>query len=379
MSVVEFCKNGDLEGVKAALKSGANVNTKDEDEDKVEDEDGHINPVRPYGMTGLMWAVAKRHNSMVELLLKTPNIDVNLRSKRGECALHHAVIEKNNEALKLLLNVPNINVNIVDKSGWNALHLAVLENNIEGLKLLLNVPNIDVNIVNNNSGGGGQSALHLAKSSMINIRVLKQHTAVRIKNYEALKLLLNVPNIDVNILDNNGESAVHHTVRIKNNEELKLLLKMPNIDVNIVNNRGWSPLHSAVEKNNIEGLKLLLNHPNLTALSLNHKNSMGYTPVMLAAFYGRLEYRAVLAAEKKRQGIQKEYFIQDPCKNHNLHHNSDPHRLMRKQQRQVSKVLLDGLYDSDSPISKLLGIRREVVGEIIWRKLVDNWQIFPGQ
>jgi len=55
-------------------------------------------------------------------------------------------------------------------------------------------------------------------------------------------------------------------------------------------------------------------------------------------------------------------------------------RLIRKQQRQVSKVLLDGLYDPDSPISKLLGVHTEVVGEIIWQKmLVENWQIFPRQ
>ena len=48
------------------------------------------------------------------------------------------------------------------------------------------------------------------------------------------------------------------------------------------------------------------------------------------------------------------------------------------QKRQVSKILLDGLYDSDSPISKLLGVRTEVMGEIIWKKmLVENWQIFP--
>ena len=51
--------------------------------------------------------------------------------------------------------------------------------------------------------------------------------------------------------------------------------------------------------------------------------------------------------------------------------------MIRKQQRQVSKVLLDGLYDPDSPISKLLGVRMEVVGEIIWQKLVENWQIYP--
>ena len=51
--------------------------------------------------------------------------------------------------------------------------------------------------------------------------------------------------------------------------------------------------------------------------------------------------------------------------------------MIRDQQRQVSKVLLDGLYDPDSPISKLLGVRTEILGEIIWKKLVENWQIFP--
>ena len=40
---------------------------------------------------------------------------------------------------------------------------------------------------------------------------------------------------------------------------------------------------------------------------------------------------------------------------------------IREQQRQVSKVLLDGLYDPDSPLSMLLGVRTEVVGEIIWQ------------
>ena len=53
-------------------------------------------------------------------------------------------------------------------------------------------------------------------------------------------------------------------------------------------------------------------------------------------------------------------------------------RLIRQQQRQVSKVLLDGLYDPDSPISKLLGVHTEVMGENIWQKmLARNWQIFP--
>ena len=131
MSLIESCKRGDLEGVKAALESGADVNSMDED-----------------GYTGLMMAISFNHNAVVALLLKTPNIDVNQKNDRGNSALHVAMESENNEALKLLLNVPNIDVN---NNGYNALHLAVLDfwgiGNIEGLKLLLTVPNIDMNIV----------------------------------------------------------------------------------------------------------------------------------------------------------------------------------------------------------------------------------------
>ena len=76
---------------------------------------------------------------------------------------------------------------------------------------------------------------------------------------------------------------------------MKLLLNVPNIDVNITDDEGQSLLHLVVIANNIEGLKLLLNHPDFTAPTLNHRNSMGDTPVMLAVLYDRLEHLAVLA------------------------------------------------------------------------------------
>ena len=53
---------------------------------------------------------------------------------------------------------------------------------------------------------------------------------------------------------------------------------------------------------------------------------------------------------------------------------------MREQKRQVTKVLLDGLYDPDSLLNMLLGVRREVVGEIVWKKMLAwNWKIFNDQ
>ena len=43
----------------------------------------------------------------------------------------------------------------------------------------------------------------------------------------------------------------------------------------------------------------------------------------------------------------------------------------------MSKVLLVGLHDPNSQLSKLRGVCREIIGEIIWEKmLVKNWQIY---
>ena len=50
--------------------------------------------------------------------------------------------------------------------------------------------------------------------------------------------------------------------------------------------------------------------------------------------------------------------------------------MKREQRRQVSKVLLDGLYDPDCPLSMLLGVRTEIVGEIVWRMLARNWEFY---
>jgi len=326
MSLEEFCKKGDMEGVQAALKRGADVNLKNN-----------------AGHTGLIWAVIYNHTSVVALLLNTPNIDVNLcESKTGFCALHWAVYSQNNEALKLLLNVPNIDVNIVTSHGWSALHIACLED--------------------------------------------RERASVRPRNIGGLKLLLNVPTIDLTIVD-------------------------PYCGFNVV--------HWTVDKfYSIEGLKLVLSHPSLTALTLNQKdNHYGCSPVMLAVkqHRSRLEHLEVLVADPRvdldttdREGRslkkaarhpevrkvaakakqrreerrrQETFNIIFPSLNDTLHRKFHYplrlNRLIREQQRQVSKVLLDGLYDPDSPISKLLGVRTEVVGEIIWQKLVENWQIFP--
>ena len=212
MSLIELCEKGDLEGVKAALQNGADVNSKDE-----------------YGCTGLILAVDSDYNSVVELLLNTPNIDVNWENDQGHCALHVAVINQNIEALKLLLNVPDIDVssvdmNIVDNRGHSAVYLAVYSKNNEGLELLLNVPNINVNIVDNR----GRSAVHVAMYS---------------DNIEALKLLLGQPSLTaltLNQKDKYGVTPVMKAARWNRLEHLALLAADPRVDLDTTNKEGWS-------------------------------------------------------------------------------------------------------------------------------------------
>ena len=45
----------------------------------------------------------------------------------------------------------------------------------------------------------------------------------------------------------------------------------------------------------------------------------------------------------------------------------DEAKQQRQQQKQVFEVLLDGLNDTGSPLSKLAGVRKEVFEEIIWQ------------
>ena len=175
MSLVELCEDGDLEGVKAALKNGVDVNTKDED-----------------GFTGLIWAVRDIDDiDAMKLLLDVPSIDVNIKNNLGESALHLAVLEDNVEALKLLLNVPCIDVNIVDNNGQSALHLAVLWNKLEAFKLLLSHLSMTALALNQRDNDYGSTPVM---------------RAVKMNRLEHLALLAADLRVDLDTTDNKGRT-----------------------------------------------------------------------------------------------------------------------------------------------------------------------------
>ena len=182
------CFNGNLEGVRSALQSGVDVNTRDTWDSERGRSPGihHIYPAFVTGKTGLMWAMLRKHNSVVELLLGTPGIDINAtNNKADQTALHMAMpvytfngdnyfnrdnfyeenfnegefseedfneedFNKNNnnpEGLALLLARKDLEVHHKDNHDWcTPLWYAVKGRAVECVKLLLGDPRVDPNI-----------------------------------------------------------------------------------------------------------------------------------------------------------------------------------------------------------------------------------------
>ena len=147
---------------------------------------------------GLNWAVINNHNSVVALLLNSPNIDVNQKNNKGKCALHFVGQWQINEALKLLLNVPSIDVNIVN-NGYSAVHRAVYGDNIEGLKLLLSHPSLTALTLNQKENYHGRTPVMRAVRA-------KGSEAVRRNRLEHLEVLVADPRVDLDSTDNEGRS-----------------------------------------------------------------------------------------------------------------------------------------------------------------------------
>jgi hypothetical protein len=86
------------------------------------------------------------------------------------------------------------------------------------------------------------------------------HIALFWRNIEALRLLLNVPGINVNIQNRDGDTPLCFVCRMRDPplEMVKMLLAAPGINPNIKSFSGTTPLQRAFKHDHLEIVKLLL-------------------------------------------------------------------------------------------------------------------------
>jgi len=74
-----------------------------------------------------------------------------------------------------------------------------------------------------------------------------------------------------------GFTALHYTTGMHGKVDIaKILLTLPNIDVNATNTNGETPLHIATKRKNLELVKLFIETP---GIDLNMLDDFGYTPL----------------------------------------------------------------------------------------------------
>jgi len=159
-----------------------------------------INCINDSGWTPLHLACRNSNADSTEetvwFLLSHPKIDVNLRVSHGRTALHLACQNSNTDSteitVEILLSHPNTNVNLQDESGKTALILACENSDFYSTEITVEIL--------------------LSYSSQEHHRCSLQDE-------------LRSSNINVNLQDKNGQTALHWACRFNHIKAVEMLLK----------------------------------------------------------------------------------------------------------------------------------------------------------
>ncbi|KAL3274655.1 hypothetical protein HHI36_016035 [Cryptolaemus montrouzieri] len=162
-----------------------------------------------------------------------------------------AVFTGNTELLEICID-QSTNFNVTDAYGDTAMHIVNDRGDIDMLKILLKMPNIDINVQN----ASGMTPLSVA--------VIAAHE-------ESAKILLE-HGADPNIADNHGKTPLSFSVSAGNTEVTQLLLEY-GADVNVVDTFGNTPIATALlEKPVLNMVKVLLSSGANCVLQNNRLN-----------------------------------------------------------------------------------------------------------
>ncbi|KAL2286025.1 hypothetical protein FJTKL_07270 [Diaporthe vaccinii] len=233
---------------------------------------------------------------LLDAILERPTVNVNLRTHEGLAGLHIACHEDNVAVVIALLQSPHIDVNIRDGSNSRTpLHVSAMQGNQATMKQLLDVAGIDVQprdasgylpvhyaaghpilpigswFSDDTQDHTDEILLRLCSNGAINARTPQKkgplHLAAEARNIAAMRFFLRQPDLDVNMTDSQGNTALYLSEDIN---VVGLLLEK-GLDANIQNVDGNTALHCALERRCEELAQLLLTSTNLDGDMVNKK------------------------------------------------------------------------------------------------------------
>uniref|UniRef100_T1JD11 RHD domain-containing protein n=1 Tax=Strigamia maritima TaxID=126957 RepID=T1JD11_STRMM len=165
-----------------------------------------VNAFNNLTQTPLHIAVCNGDVKFVKILLSN-GVDPNLRDKRGNNSVHVAVQNCQHDDIAILnelLKTPNLNLDVINNGGFTPLHLAVMNRSLKAIAALLNAnATIDCR-----DGTAGRTPLHIAVQNI---------------DIPLVRFLLD-EKADPDMKMFNGRSSLHLAVLIQSEEIVSLLM-----------------------------------------------------------------------------------------------------------------------------------------------------------
>lgn len=224
-------------------------------------------------LTPLMLATSHEQLKVVSKLLTRADLMVNAEDTHGQTAIHRIAEARNTEVMKALVSAPSIDLGHRDNSGCPVLTLSSMWRNLPAVKALLDA-GADVNIRESPLYSQGNALMRAADSDAVYIvqELIDRgidwtakddfgrnavHSAAINGSHRSLAVLLDLPGIEIDLQDSNGNTPVHDTAGLSfDSPALKLLLSK-GAKTDIRNGRGKTPLDTARLKGTRRSVRIL--------------------------------------------------------------------------------------------------------------------------
>ena len=221
----------------------------------------------------------------------------------GNTPLHTTCVNEDIELLKIIIesNIKTTDISISNDNGDTALHIACRTGNFELVSLFMKFESSNVHVSINAKDKCGDSPLHIAcrkRSSKICMLLIhpKVHCDINAKDssgntpfhlacqFGLLKLCEELidRNTDINTKNDVSDSPLILACRYCHFEVIKLLINNPHIQINLVNDAGDTFLHALCQSSSCSS-RMVLYVLEVTQFNPNVRNVAGLTPIQLTS------------------------------------------------------------------------------------------------